>query len=75
MYVDGNLSVMWHKVPIASAFSEQLFQTKVYMRSFSVLTICVPMYIFGAKAAHKMLLKLTQGGKGKIDSTSALGTC
>jgi hypothetical protein len=52
-------------VEISYSFYNQLFHNKVFLRSFYVLTIWVcPFWQkdFGAKAAHKMLVKLTLGG-------------
>ncbi len=51
-------------VSISPIFYEQLFHTKVFLRSFYVLTIWVLIFWqkdLGAKADHKMLVKLTPG--------------
>jgi len=51
-------------VSISAIFYEQLFCTRVFLRSFDVLTIWGCNFWqkeFGAKAAHKMLVELTLG--------------
>jgi len=53
-------------VSISPIFFEQLFRIKVFLANFYVLTIWVCNFWqkdFGAKAANKMLVKLTPGGR------------
>jgi len=55
-----------HLVSISPIFYEHLFHMKVFLRSFYVLTIWVCIFWqmdFGAKAAHKMLVKLPPGDR------------
>ncbi len=50
------------QVPISPIFYEQLFRTKVFCAAFTCLQFGFVIFwrkIFGAKAAHKMLVKLT----------------
>jgi hypothetical protein len=59
VFVPASLSIL---VSISPIFYEQLFHTEVFLPSFYVLTIWVCAFWqkdFGAKAAHKMLPKLT----------------
>jgi hypothetical protein len=65
----------FHLVSISQIFYEQLFHMKVFCAAFSyesflcsfyMLTIWVCNFLrkdFGAKAAHKMLVKWTPGGR------------
>jgi hypothetical protein len=53
-------------VSISPIFYEQIFRAKVFLHTFNVLTIWVCNFWqkdFGAKAANKMLVKLTPGGR------------
>jgi hypothetical protein len=52
-------------VSISPIFYQQLFHTKVFCAAFMCLHIGFVIFWqknFGAKAAHKMLVKLTPGG-------------
>ncbi len=52
------------QVPISPIFYEQLFRTKVFCAAFMCLQFGFVIFgrkDFGAKAAHKMLVKLTLG--------------
>jgi hypothetical protein len=59
---------------ISSIFYEHLFRTKVFCAAFMCLQLGVVIFWqkdFGAKAAHKMLVKLTPGGSiGGVIMTS-----
>jgi hypothetical protein len=53
-----------HLMSISPIFYEQLFRTKVFSAAFMCLQFGFVIFWqknFGAKAAHKMLLKLTPG--------------
>jgi hypothetical protein len=52
-------------VSISPIFNEQLFHMKVFTAAFTCLQFGFAIFRqkdFGAKAAHKMLVKLTPGG-------------
>jgi len=56
----------YHLVSISPIFYKQLFHTKVFCAAFMCLQFGFVIFWqkdFGAKAAHKILVKLTPGGR------------
>jgi hypothetical protein len=62
---DKSTASIHHQVAISSIFYEQLFHLKVFCAAFMCLQFVFVIFRgkdFGAKAAHKMLVKLPPGG-------------
>jgi hypothetical protein len=65
LYYDKSAASLYHQVPISPIFYEQLFCKKLFFAAFMCLKFGFVIFWckdFGAKAAHKMLVKLTPGG-------------